>query len=51
MQSTTAKSPEYRQGEWESITAFYLDHLEGKSPEYIQGVIDGIQYRFCTKTK
>lgn len=40
------RTPQFKEGEWNAITAPFLDELEGKDSEYIKGFLEGIAYRF-----
>jgi hypothetical protein len=42
----TAKTETQKDGEWDAITANFLDYLGEKDPDFIKGFLDGIAYRF-----
>lgn len=37
---------QFSDGEWDAITAPFLNALKDKDPDYIRGFIEGIAYRF-----
>lgn len=37
---------QFDNGEWDAITAPFLDCLKGKDPDYIRGFIEGLSARF-----
>jgi hypothetical protein len=45
------KPQSFTDGEWDAITAPFLQFLEDKDPDFIQGFLNGIAYRFQTQPK
>ena len=44
--SEKTETLEYLEGEWNAITAPFLDGLKDKDPEYLKGFIAGLSHRF-----